>query len=141
MNCIEINKFEIKNILGSNINSENVQDLFKSLDVEPEVTKPNELYHYSFYSLGFLLIVTQSGLITSVYLFSEGSHNYTQYFGLIPYDIKLNNTQKVIERNLGKPDIQGVGDVRHSRNWCYWKSKGVSILFSRNDHIDNLCLF
>ncbi len=141
MNSIVINQFDLQDILGLNINSENVQGLFKSLDAEPEVTKLNEFYHYSFHPLGFRLIVTRTGLITLIYIYSEGSHYYNQYSGSIPYGIKFNDTLKVVEQNLGKPNKQCLGAVGYDRNWCIWKGKGISIAFRLNGHIDNLCLF
>jgi hypothetical protein len=141
MVSIVINKFDIQNLLGSNINSENVQDLFKSSVIEPEITKQNEFCQYSFHSLGFRLIVARNGLITMIYIYSEGSHNYNQFSGPIPYDIKFSDTQKIVEQNLGKPNKQCLGALGYDRNWCNWKGKGISISFRINGQIDNLCLF
>src|ERR1035437_2897307 len=126
----------LQRFVGMNINSKEVKEYINTLGTKPDTVKFSQSYYYTFKAKGIDFAMTSSDTITSVFLYSEGSDEYTRFKGDIPYNLQFSDTRKIVEQKLGKPDDAGAGGVVN--NYSGWNSKGIQITYSSLDTNDML---
>ncbi len=118
---------DLQSLIGLEINSKSFQIYLNKLKTEPEISKYDDSYYYTFMTKGVEFLFTKSDTISAVFLYSEGSEGHRQFQGKIPYNIQLTDTRRIIEQKLGSPDKNGGGV--YSLFYSKWIKEGLTIKY------------
>lgn len=133
INCSE-KEIDLHSIIGQQITSQPVQKYLNKINMKPEISRHDDCYFYIYESKGIDFRFNTSDSLTAIFLFSESSDNHRQFQSYIPYGINFNDTRKVIEEKLGKPNENGGSGVINF--YSSWDMKGISITYKTTDEKD-----
>lgn len=133
-------------LLGVDIRSKEAQAFLKNLNSEPKISKfPEVTYqgkrepassYYDYIDRGISIRLDARGLITTIFLYAEGSDKFRQYQGSLPNGIDFSMTRKSVEAVLGRsPSIAGGGDTPLNLRVSY-AAKKIAIIYETKSRGD-----
>ncbi|MEI8204663.1 MAG: hypothetical protein WCH34_16715 [Bacteroidota bacterium] len=136
--CLHLQKNELKELVGTNINDKKFQSFLNNLNEKPVIStvcKVDITYYYSFPKKGICISILKSNdNIAAIFLYSEGVDNYRQYQGQLPNELDFQNSRKEVESKLGPPDSVEIESFLNYFS-CSWKD-GTGVTYKNCDASD-----
>ena len=124
----------LASMVSKKLSDNETKNWFSNLGDPPEVSTYEDTFYYTFKNKGISILFRKPEILRTIFLYAEGTDDFSQYQGVLPFQLTFDLNRKTIESIFGKPESSGGG--KYYNFYVSYDSKGIGITYNTLDPDD-----